>query len=62
MGDTFETDFASYQPCLEFLDFLDPNKREEFNRAFKQAFKQAFERYLKDKLARWELIAEKELV
>ena len=57
MGDTFETDFATYQPSLEFLDFLDPSKREEFNRDFKRAF----ERYLQDKLARWELIAEKEL-
>ena len=57
LGNTFEADFNSYQPSLEFFDFLDPNKREEFNRAFKQAF----ERYLQDKLARWELIAEKEL-
>ncbi|MEL6927168.1 MAG: dynamin family protein [Cyanobacteria bacterium J06600_6] len=57
LGDTFEADFAIYQPSLEFFDFLDPSKREEFNRAFKQAF----ERYLQDKLARWELIAEKEL-
>ncbi|MEL7078732.1 MAG: dynamin family protein [Cyanobacteria bacterium J06582_2] len=57
LGDTFETDFASYQPSLEFIGFLRPDKREEFNRDFKQAF----ERYLLDKLARWELIAEKEL-
>ena len=57
LGDTFETDFVTYQPNLEFLDFLRQDKREEFNRAFKQAF----QRYLQDKLARWELIAEKEL-
>ncbi|MGD1919497.1 MAG: dynamin family protein, partial [Pleurocapsa sp.] len=57
LGDTFETDFVAYQPNLEFLDFLRQDKREEFNRAFKQAF----ERYLQDKLSRWELIAEKEL-
>lgn len=57
LEDTFETDFATYQPNLEFFDFLRPDKRAEFNLAFKQAF----ERYLKDKLARWELIAEKEL-
>lgn len=57
LGDTFETDFVTYQPSLEFLDFLRQDKREEFNRAFKKAF----ERYLKDKLSRWELIAEKEL-
>jgi len=57
LGDTFETDFVTYQPSLEFFDFLRQEKREEFNRAFKQAF----ERYVQDKLARWELIAEKEL-
>ncbi|MEL6580110.1 MAG: dynamin family protein [Cyanobacteria bacterium J06621_12] len=57
LGDTFETDFASYQPSIEFIDFLRPDKREEFNRDYKQAF----ERYLIDKLARWELIAKKEL-
>ena len=57
LGDTFEIDFVTYQPNLEFFDFLRQNKREEFN----QAFKQAFERYLKDKLSSWELIAEKEL-
>ena len=57
LGDTFETDFVAYQPNLEFLDFLRQDKREEFDRAFKQAF----ERYLQDRLARWELIAEKEL-
>ena len=57
LGDTFETDFVTYQPNLEFLDFLRQDKREEFDRAFKQAF----ERYLQDKLSRWEVIAEKEL-
>ena len=57
LGDNFETDFVTYQPNLEFLDFLLQDKREEFNRAFKQAF----ERYLQDKLSRWELIAEKEI-
>ncbi|MEL6494408.1 MAG: dynamin family protein [Cyanobacteria bacterium J06623_7] len=57
LGDTFETDFVTYQPSLEFFDFLRQDKREEFNREFRRAF----ERYLQDKLARWELIAEKEL-
>ena len=57
LGDSFETDFVTYQPNLEFFEFLRQDKREEFNAAFKRAF----ERYLQDKLSRWELIAEKEL-
>ena len=57
LGDSFETDFVAYQPSLEFFEFLRQDKREEFNAAFKRAF----ERYLQDKLSRWEAIAEKEL-
>lgn len=50
---TFEDDFASSQPDLEFLDFLETEKRQ----AFYIAFKRAFERYINDRLAAWEFTA-----
>ena len=50
---TFESDFASSQPDLEFLDFLEAEKRQ----AFYKAFKRAFERYINDRLAAWEFTA-----
>ena len=57
LGNTFETDFLRYQPDIGFFDSLNKGKREEFNAAFKHAFEQ----YLKDKMAAWELTAEREL-
>mgnify|MGYP001794371864 FL=1 len=53
LENTFESDFASSQPDLEFLDFLEAEKRKEFHRAFKRAF----ERYINDRLAAWEFTA-----
>lgn len=49
----FESDFAETQPDLEFLDFLEAEKRQEFY----SAFKRAFERYINDRLAVWEFTA-----
>lgn len=57
IGNTFESDFLRYQPDLGFLDSLQKGKRDEFN----VAFKQAFEQYLNDKIAAWELTAEREV-
>ena len=57
LGDTFETDFAPYQPDLGIIEYLQKGKREAFNAAFKQSF----ERYLNDKLAAWELTAEESM-
>jgi len=53
LENTFESDFADSQPDLEFLDFLEAEKRQEFHRAFKRAF----ERYINDRLAAWEFTA-----
>lgn len=50
---TFEADFADSQPDLEFLDFLEAEKRQQFYTAFKRAF----ERYINDRLAAWEFTA-----
>jgi GTPase SAR1 family protein len=50
---TFETDFSSAQPDLNFAEFLDKSKRTQFHTAFKRAF----ERYMNDRLAAWEFIA-----
>ncbi|MEO0647102.1 MAG: dynamin family protein, partial [Cyanobacteria bacterium J06650_10] len=50
---SFEDDFADSQPDLEFLDFLEAEKRQEFY----SAFKRAFERYINDRLAAWEFTA-----
>ncbi len=57
LGNTFESDFVRYQPDLGFLDFLQSNKREEFNAAFQKAFI----RYLNEKMSEWERGAEKQL-
>jgi replication fork clamp-binding protein CrfC len=57
LGKTFEYDFVRYQPNLGFLDSLQKGKREQFNAEFQQAF----ERYLKEKIAEWELTAEKQI-
>ncbi|MBW4491674.1 MAG: dynamin family protein [Oscillatoria princeps RMCB-10] len=57
LGNTFESDFLRYQPDLGFLDSLSKGKREEFNAAFKRAFEQ----YISDKIAAWELTAEREM-
>lgn len=53
LEDSFESDFANSQPNLEFLDFLENDKRQ----AFYTAFKKAFERYVNDRLAAWEFKA-----
>jgi len=57
LGNTFESDFFRYQPEMGFLDSLSKGRREEFNNACKQGFEQ----YIKDKIAAWELTAEREL-
>ncbi len=57
LENTFESDFLRYQPDISFWDFLQKGKREEFNAAFKQGFEQ----YLNDKIAGWELTAEREM-
>ena len=57
LGNTFESDFLRYQPDIGFLDSLQKGKREEFNASFKQAFEQ----YINDKIAAWELTAEREM-
>lgn len=57
LGTTFDTDFLRYQPDISFWHFLSQGQREEFNAAFRQAF----ERYINEKIAAWQRIAEKEL-
>jgi GTPase SAR1 family protein/predicted lipase len=53
LENTFENDFTQSQPDLEFLDFLEADKRQ----AFYASFKRAFERYVNDRLAVWEFTA-----
>ncbi|NEP09880.1 MAG: dynamin [Symploca sp. SIO2C1] len=57
LGDTFESDFLRYQPDMGFWDSLQQGKRDEFNAAFQKAFEQ----YLNDKVAAWELTAERKI-
>ncbi|MBE9129227.1 MULTISPECIES: dynamin family protein [unclassified Coleofasciculus] len=57
LGNTFDSDFLRYQPDIGFLEFLQKDKRDEFNAAFKQAFEQ----YINDKIAEWELTAEQQM-
>lgn len=57
LGNTFENDFLQYQPEIGFIDSLNKGKREEFNIACRRAFEQ----YMKDKIAAWELTAEREI-
>lgn len=54
---TFEEDFISSQPDLDFMQFLDKNNRATFYNSFKRAF----ERYLNDRLAAWEFIAKQKI-
>jgi GTPase SAR1 family protein len=55
---TVEQDFLRYQPpTLQFLDFLNQNKREDFVAAATLAFQQ----YANDKFFAWTLNAEREL-
>ena len=57
LADTFEEDFASSQPDLEFLQFLKAEERQRFYREFKRAF----ERYINDRLAAWEFTAKQSI-
>ncbi|MEO1593245.1 MAG: dynamin, partial [Cyanobacteria bacterium J06632_22] len=57
LSDSFEQDFTDAQPNLEFLEFLQRDKREEFYRAFKRAF----ERYINDRMAAWEFKAKQKI-
>lgn len=57
LADTFETDFARYQPDLGFLEYLQAGRRQDFERGMRQAF----ERYLNEKLAAWERDVEQTL-
>ncbi|MGD1713858.1 dynamin family protein [Dapis sp. BLCC M172] len=57
LGDTFEADFLHYQPDLNFMDFLNNDKRE----GFEAELKKAFEQYINDKLAAWTITVENEM-
>ncbi|MBE9015748.1 dynamin family protein [Chroococcidiopsidales cyanobacterium LEGE 13417] len=57
LGNTFETDFLSYQLDLKLFDSMSKNKRDAFNTALKKVFEQ----YINDKLSNWTLSAEKDL-
>ncbi|MBX2866299.1 MAG: dynamin family protein, partial [Leptolyngbyaceae cyanobacterium MAG.088] len=57
LEETFETDFVTSQPDLDFLDFLDEDARDDFYREFKRAF----ERYINDRLAAWEFTAKQKI-
>ncbi|MDY7008690.1 MAG: dynamin family protein [Cyanobacteriota bacterium] len=57
LGDTFETDFLRYQPDLNFMDFLNKEKRE----TFETELKKAFEQYINDKLSAWTITVENEM-
>ncbi len=57
LGDTFEADFLRYQPDLNFMDFLNKEKRE----GFEVELKKAFEQYINDKLAAWTITVENEM-
>ena len=54
---SFENDFINSQPDLDFLKFLEKDKRA----AFYTNFKRAFERYMNDRLAAWEFMAKQDL-
>lgn len=49
LDETFETDFADYQPNLKVFDLLRGGKRKEFE----ENLEQAFEQYSNDKMANW---------
>jgi len=57
LANTFEADFARYQPELKFFDFLQKGKRQEFEASLRVAF----EKYLLDKIAAWSLTAQKDM-
>lgn len=57
LEETFEQDFVDSQPDLDFLQFLEKEKRA----AFYTNFKRAFERYMNDRLAAWEFMAKQDL-
>ncbi len=57
LENTFEEDFLTSQPDLDFMQFLDKNNRAMFY----SSFKRAFERYLNDRLAAWEFIAKQKI-
>lgn len=57
LGNTFDSDFLSYQPEISFFDSLESSKRDSFNTALKKAFEQ----YINDKISAWELTAEAEI-
>ncbi|MGD1805367.1 dynamin family protein [Dapis sp. BLCC M126] len=57
LGDTFEADFLHYQPDLNFMDFLNKDRRE----GFEAELKKAFEQYINDKLAAWTITVESEM-
>ncbi|MDY6807232.1 MAG: dynamin family protein [Cyanobacteriota bacterium] len=57
LGDNFESDFLRYQPNLGFMESFQQGKREQFQAEFKRAY----ERYINEKLASWELTAEREI-
>ena len=57
LEENFESDFVNSQPDLDFLQFLEKDRRA----AFYTNFKRAFERYINDRLAAWEFIAKQDL-
>ena len=57
LGNTFESDFAHYQPNLNFIDFLFSGKRD----AFERELRAAFEKYINERMADWGKQAEKEM-
>ena len=57
LDDNFELDFLRYQPHLGFMESLQQGNREKFQGEFQRAF----ERYINEKLATWELTAEREI-
>lgn len=57
LENTFEEDFLSSQPDLDFMQFMDKNNRA----LFYTSFKRAFERYINDRLASWEFTAKQKM-
>jgi FtsZ-binding cell division protein ZapB/GTPase SAR1 family protein len=58
LENTFEADFAPYQPSeMQFLDFFSDRKREQFNRSIQTGF----QKYINDKYAAWLLTAQADI-
>lgn len=57
LTETFESDFAPYQPELKFFDFLRKGKRQEFE----ENLKQGFQKYINDKVSIWSRNAERDI-